>query len=58
MNCAINSPPKRSMSPNPPSLVQFYAAVELFYPGNRRGADGPLEKTAEMPEEQNDLLEV
>ncbi|MGA2797233.1 MAG: hypothetical protein ABSE63_06640 [Thermoguttaceae bacterium] len=44
--------------PNPPSLVQFYAAVELFYPGNRRGADGPLEKTAEIAEEQSDMLEV
>jgi hypothetical protein len=44
--------------PNPPSLVQFYAAVELFYPGSRRGADGPLEKTADIPEEQSDLLEV
>jgi hypothetical protein len=44
--------------PNPPSLVQFHAAVELFYPGNRRGADGPLEKNAEQPEEEIDLLEV
>jgi hypothetical protein len=44
--------------PNPPSLVQFYAAVELFYPGNRRGADGPLEKSDEIPDEQSDLLEV
>ncbi len=33
--------------PNPPSLVQFHAAVELFYPGSRRGADGPLEKAAD-----------
>jgi len=44
--------------PNPPSLEQFYAAVELLYPGSRRGADGPLETTAEIPEEQNDLIEV
>jgi hypothetical protein len=43
---------------NPPSLVQFHAAVEVFYPGNRRGADGPLEKTAEIPEQKNNLLEV
>ena len=27
---------------NPPNLQQFLAAVELFYPGNRRGAAGPL----------------
>jgi len=26
----------------PPDLKQFYAAVELFYPGSRRGAAGPL----------------
>ncbi|NUQ60960.1 MAG: hypothetical protein HUU20_00620 [Pirellulales bacterium] len=26
-----------------PDLTQFLAAVELFYPGSRRGADGPLE---------------
>jgi hypothetical protein len=30
-------------SPNPPNLEQFHAAVELFYPSSRRGADGPLE---------------
>lgn len=29
---------------NPPDLQQFHAAIELFYPGSRRGADGPLEK--------------
>jgi len=28
---------------NPPDLQQFQAAVELFYPGSRRGAAGPLE---------------
>jgi hypothetical protein len=44
--------------PNPPSLIQFYAAAELFYPGNRRGADGPLEKTDEITEDQSDLIEV
>ncbi len=27
-----------------PDLEQFSAAVELFYPGHRRGADGPLEQ--------------
>ena len=29
---------------DPPDLKQFHAAIELFYPGSRRGADGPLEK--------------
>ena len=29
---------------NPPNLEQFHSAIELFYPGSRRGADGPLEK--------------
>jgi hypothetical protein len=43
---------------NPPSLIQFYAAAELFYPGNRRGADGPLEKTDEILEDQDDMIEV
>ena len=28
----------------PPDLQQFQSAVELFYPGSRRGADGSLEK--------------
>jgi hypothetical protein len=32
--------------PSPPDLQQFFAAVELFYPGSRRGAAGPLEYTA------------
>jgi hypothetical protein len=27
-----------------PDLAQFYAAVELFYPGARRGAAGPLDQ--------------
>ena len=27
----------------PPDLTQFHAAVELFYPGSRRGAAGPLD---------------
>ncbi len=34
-------------SENPPSLEQFHAAIELFYPGSRRGAAGPLERAAE-----------
>ena len=32
----------RQLDP-PPDLAQFLAAVELFYPGSRRGAAGPLE---------------
>jgi hypothetical protein len=40
-------------------LQQFYAAVELFYPGSRRGADGALETTLEPASPQEDeLLEV
>ena len=45
-------------NPNSPSLEQFHAAVELFYPGNRRGADGPLEKADKFTEEHNNLIEV
>jgi hypothetical protein len=41
-------------SDNPPDLTQFYAAVELFYPGSRRGASGPLEPAAEPVEDQED----
>jgi len=29
---------------DPPELKQFFAAIELFYPGSRRGAAGPLER--------------
>ncbi len=32
---------------NPPDFRQFLAAVELFYPGARRGAAGPLEQTSD-----------
>jgi hypothetical protein len=40
-------------------LRQFFAAVELFYPGSRRGADGPLELAAELSAFHEDaLLEV
>jgi hypothetical protein len=39
-------------------LQQFHAAVELFYPGSRRGAAGPLEQTFEPAEEEEELLEV
>ena len=34
-------------SESPPDLQQFHAAIELFYPGSRRGAAGPLEWAAE-----------
>jgi hypothetical protein len=40
-----------------PDLRQFLAAVELFYPGNRRGAAGPLELTEELVGEQEDELQ-
>ena len=32
---------------SPPELEQFHAAIELFYPGSRRGAAGPLERAAQ-----------
>jgi hypothetical protein len=35
-------------------LAQFFAAVELFYPGSRRGAAGPLERTFEPDERDGD----
>jgi hypothetical protein len=41
-----------------PDLHQFYAAVELFYPGSRRGAAGPIELSAELAEQDGELLEV
>ncbi len=42
-----------------PDLRQFYAAVELFYPGSRRGAAGPLEQlVADVVEREDELLEV
>ena len=37
----------------PPNLDQFFAAVELFYPGSRRGAAGPLDH-AEFEDEDQD----
>ena len=44
---------------NPPDLRQFLAAVELFYPGSRRGAAGPLEMVADLADErEEELLEV
>ena len=41
-----------------PDLRQFYAAVELFYPGSRRGAAGPLEQAHDLVEQEDDLLEI
>jgi hypothetical protein len=41
-----------------PDLRQFHAAVELFYPGSRRGAAGPLERTFDAFEEEDELLVV
>ncbi len=41
-----------------PDLRQFYAAVELFYPGSRRGAAGPLERAFDDFEQEDELLEV
>ena len=37
----------------PPNLEQFLAAVELFYPGSRRGAAGPLEHAQLEDEAEN-----
>ena len=46
-------------SDNVANLQQFYAAVELFYPGSRRGADGPLEMASDLSKfQENELLEV
>jgi hypothetical protein len=43
----------------PPDLAGFHAAVELIFPGNRRGADGPLECIEnDSEEEQVDLMAV
>ena len=42
----------------PPDLRQFCAAVELFYPGSRRGAAGSLEQARELAEPEDELLEV
>jgi hypothetical protein len=39
-------------------LGQFHAAVELFYPGSRRGAAGPLEQVSDLAEQDGELLEV
>jgi hypothetical protein len=41
-----------------PDLRQFLAAVELFYPGSRRGAAGPLEEADEVVEPEEELVGV
>jgi hypothetical protein len=38
-----------------PDLTRFLAAVELFYPRNRRGADGPVEPIAPKENGSHDL---
>ncbi len=43
---------------NPVDLRQFQAAVELFYPGSRRGASGSIEQVFEPIELEEELLEV
>ncbi len=39
-------------------LAQFCAAVELFYPGSRRGASGPLDRMFEPAETDGELVET
>ena len=58
MSCARSFWPKRPNWTPVPDLRQFYAAVELFYPGNRRGAAGPLEEALDLAEQDGELLEV
>ena len=41
-----------------PDLRQFLAAIELFYPGSRRGAAGPLDSAPDRPEPAGELLEA
>jgi hypothetical protein len=38
---------------NPPSLEQFRAAIELFYPGSRRGAAGRLEHAEQFAADEH-----
>ncbi len=42
---------------SPPNLKQFFSAIELFYPGSRRGAAGPLEHLLDE-EDEDDTSEV
>ena len=44
---------------SPPNLTQFHAAVELVFPGSRRGADGSLDYiAADFEEDEADLVEA
>jgi len=42
----------------PPDLEQFCAAVELFYPGSRRGAAGSLEPVAALEQPADESVET
>ena len=44
---------EKQMDPAP-DLAQFYAAIELFYPGARRGAAGPLDQARLDEDEEAD----
>ena len=46
------------IAPQSPELRQFHAAVELFYPGSRRGAAGPLEQVGDAAEPDDELVAV
>jgi hypothetical protein len=44
---------------SPPDLARFLAALELIFPGNRRGADGPLDfNSDEFEEEKSEMAEA
>ncbi len=58
MSFARSSRPNALESDRTADLGQFHAAVELFYPGSRRGAAGSLEQAREMAEQEEELLEV
>ena len=44
--------------PTPPDLQQFLAAIELFYPGSRRGAAGPLDYMMHEDDEHEEVEPV
>jgi len=44
--------------PEAPDLRQFHATVELFYPGSRRGAAGPLDRARVSDREMGELIEA
>ncbi len=43
---------------NPPELKPMLAAIELFYPGSRRGAAGPMEQAPVIFSEDAPLIET